>query len=78
MSITPEEHQDMAGQTFHGNSTEGDFQAALADAINNASAVLAANIADGRIAWRLCEISGRSGGIVGERTMTVAIEAQLN
>ncbi len=68
----------MTGQNFRGNSTEGDFQAALADAISNASGVLAANIADARIAWRLMEVSGRSGGIAGERSMAVTIEARLD
>lgn len=72
------EGADMPGQNFHGTSNEGDFQSALLEAVNRALEALRGNTADARIAWRLIETSGSSGGIVGERAITVTIEAQLN
>ena len=72
------EGTDMTGQNFQGTSNEGDFQSALLEAINIALGALSGNTADARIAWRLIETSGSSGGLLGERAITVTIEAQLN
>jgi hypothetical protein len=64
--------------TFQGTSKENDFQAALKDAIEKASEGLRGNVADQRIAWQLIETSGSYGGFVGEQTITVTIEAEVN
>jgi hypothetical protein len=74
----PMEGTDMPGQNFQGTSNEGDFQSALLEAVNRALEALRGNTADARIAWRLIETSGSFGGILGERAITVTIEAQLS
>ncbi|MBP5977195.1 hypothetical protein HW132_31855 [Brasilonema sp. CT11] len=58
---------------FKGTSEEGNFQAALDEAINNA--VLSSGISDVRIQWKIIETSGIRGGIAGENTINVTIEA---
>ncbi|MEH2439303.1 hypothetical protein [Nostoc sp.] len=67
-------------QQFQGTSKEGDFQSALQEAINEALKVLSfidgATISDQRIVWKLIEISGSKGGLLGENAITVTIEAQ--
>lgn len=65
-------------QQFQGTSKEGDFQSALEEAISVAFEALKGNISDFRIAWKLIETSGSQGGILGERAITVTIEAQAS
>lgn len=62
-------------QNFQGTSQAGDFQAALGEATSKALEDLSDNVSDQRIAWKLIEISGRQGGLLGEHTITVTIEA---
>jgi predicted dehydrogenase len=63
-------------QQFQGTSEEEDFQSALLEAINKALEALSVGTSDQRIAWKLIEISGSRGGLLGEKTITVTIEAQ--
>ncbi|MBW4620749.1 MAG: hypothetical protein KME17_15515 [Cyanosarcina radialis HA8281-LM2] len=65
-------------QQFQVTSKEGDFQSALEEAISVAFEALKGNISDFRIACKLIEISGSTGGIAGEKSLTVTIEAQPN
>ena len=72
----------METQNFQGTSQAGDFQSALQEAINEAltafSFIDGAAISDQRIAWKLIEISGSKGGFLGEKTITVTIEARAD
>jgi hypothetical protein len=63
-------------QRFQGTSKEGDFQSALLEATNKALKALSGNISDQRIEWKIIEISGSKGGILGEKSIIVTIEAQ--
>jgi hypothetical protein len=63
---------------FQGTSQAGDFPSALNEAINVAFDALCGNISDCRLTWKVIEVSGSSGGISGERAITVTIEAQQN
>ncbi|BAY95683.1 MULTISPECIES: hypothetical protein [unclassified Tolypothrix] len=63
-------------QQFQGTSKEGDFQSALLSATNSALEFFSKGVSDQRIAWKLVETSGRTGGLLGERAITVTIEAQ--
>jgi hypothetical protein len=65
-------------QHFQGTSKEGDFQSALQEAIQKALDALKGNVSDQRIAWKLLETSGSKGGFLGENTIIVTIEAQIN
>ncbi|MEJ6486836.1 hypothetical protein N0Y54_37210 [Nostoc punctiforme UO1] len=65
-------------QQFQGISEVGDFQSALNDAINQALEALSVDTSDQRIAWRLIEVSGSKGGLLGEQSINVNIEAQPN
>lgn len=68
----------MKTQNFQGTSQAGDFQSALGEATNKALEALSGNVSDQRIAWKLIEISGSKGGLLGEETITVTIEARPN
>ncbi|MEH2063296.1 MAG: hypothetical protein V7K50_13715 [Nostoc sp.] len=63
-------------QNFQGTSKEGDFQSALLSATNKALEALSKGISDQRIEWKIIETSGSKGGLLGEETITVTIEAQ--
>jgi hypothetical protein len=63
-------------QNFQGTSKEGDFQSALLEATNKALEALSIGISDQRIEWKIIKTSGRKGGLLGEETITVTIEAQ--
>ena len=65
-------------QQFQGTSKEGDFQSALREATNSALEFFSKDVSDQRIAWKLIETSGSTGGLLGERAITVTIEAQPN
>ncbi len=65
-------------QNFQGTSEEGDFQSALLEATNSALEFFSKGVSDQRIAWKLVETSGSTGGLLGERAITVTIEAQPN
>lgn len=62
-------------QQFQGTSEGEDLQSALQSAIAQAIEAFIKDTADQRIAWKLIEISGSRGGFIGERTVTVTIEA---
>ncbi|MBW4620752.1 MAG: hypothetical protein KME17_15530 [Cyanosarcina radialis HA8281-LM2] len=65
-------------QNFQGTSQAGDFKAALGEATSKALHDLSGNVSDRRIAWKPIEPSGSTGGIAGEESLTVTIEAQPN
>ncbi|MEH1819155.1 MAG: hypothetical protein V7L31_08770 [Nostoc sp.] len=65
-------------QQFQGTSEVGNFQSALNDAINQALKALSIDTSDQRIAWKLIEVSGSKGGLLGEQSINVNIEAQPN
>ena len=65
-------------QQFQGTSKEGDFQSALREATNSALEFFSKDVSDQRIAWKLIETSGSTGGLLAEKTLTVTIEAQPN
>ena len=60
------------GSKFEGTSNQGDFNEALQKAIAAALEGLSSTL----ITWRLLEVSGENGGVVGANNLTVAIEAQ--
>ena len=66
---------DDVTQRYSGSSKSGNFQEALADAIQTALA--AAPGADFQVRWTLKEVSGVSGGFVPLNTLTVEIEATV-
>ena len=63
-------------RTFTGTSNNGNVQKALDLAIQ--AAQKAAPGADRLIVWTLKKVSGRQGGIVGVKEVTVAIQARVS
>jgi hypothetical protein len=61
---------------FSGSSRKGNFEEALADAINKARA--SAPGADRQVRWTLKEVSGVNGGIDPLNILTVEIEATVS
>lgn len=59
----------MPGKQFKGESSNGDFQEALQDALKNAQG----NGADKLVVWELEKVSGENGGFVGKNLLTVVI-----
>ncbi|HEX8432208.1 MAG TPA: hypothetical protein VF625_13050 [Longimicrobium sp.] len=57
---------------FTGTSNHGDFQEALGLAIE---AAVPPGTSDWLVEWRLAEMSGSKGGIAGQNSLTVTIEA---
>lgn len=60
-------------KTFEGTSKQGNVQKALDAAVQ--AAQQAAPGADRAVVWTLKSISGRQGGLTGQKEATVAIKA---
>ena len=61
-------------KAYTGKSVDGNFQAALDDAIQQAEAAIAKTGADMRFEWTMGAVKGTRGGIAGTREVTVEIK----
>ncbi len=71
-----ESHGDAPKREFRGLSKKGDMEEALHNAISAAQGSV--RHPDAMVDWTLKRISGRSGGFVGFREVTVTIEAKVS
>ena len=71
-----EQHKEGGGKRFSGSSRKGNFEEALADAINKARA--SASGAERQVRWTLKEVTGVNGGIDPLNILTVEIEATVS
>jgi len=61
-------------KAYTGKSVDGNFQAALDDAIQQAEAAISKTGADMRFEWTMGAVKGTRGGIAGTREVTVEIK----
>lgn len=66
----------MSYKTFEGTSNDGDLQEALTNAID--TALESTGVADEGVTWKLEEVKGEKGTIVGLNRITVTIQASFS
>jgi hypothetical protein len=62
--------------TYSGTSIQGNFQEALNSALSSAQAGVAktTNIADAQFNFKVAEITGKRGGLMGTQELTVKVQ----